>query len=364
MKQKRLIWMTAIWLIALVSASGCEKKESAGEYVGRMISSAKENTEDFAGVLDDGIAEVKEKQGFVIDFPEELKEPYEEFLRSVLSQIQFNVNKAEKDSENTYTVKVTYAPVDIGAATEAANMEFVKQISSADFCSETKKLLKKDKELLQASGSQQKKSMTIKVDKSGGGFVARREDMKALLKDALQGYMAPYSAVAQVFNMRDFIQSYLDASMKNETEEYQKHVGFSSEEAARWYEDSFAGFQIGDLSEEQNGRYISAVKTIYHNCQYSVGTVKQNSMTEYMVDITTTPNNSFLDAMNEFNAGTYYSQAEVSESFVKCCEAHAAAPSYGEETTVTITWNSLDMISSQRDNPEYNRMIETIIPTE
>ena len=87
-------------------------------------------------------------------------------------------------------------------------------------------------------------------------------------------------------------------------------------------------------------------------------------MTEFEVDITTTPNISFLDAMNEFQSRSYYSQAEVNESFLKDCENHAAAPSYGEETTITITWNTLNLFSDQMENPEYIKMIETILPSE
>lgn len=364
MRKKWTALLTGALLIGLTAVSGCGKKESADDYLGQLIEDAKENGEALAGVLEDGTADVKEKQNFVIDFPEELKEPYQKFLQEALNQVQFEMNKPKKESEDVYQVRVTYAPIDIEAVTEAENTEFVKKISSVEFASEAEKLLKKDIGLLESAGNQQKKSQTIQVSRTDGGLSVDEEDMKALIKDALQGYMAPYTAVANVFDMRDYIQAYLDASLKSETERFRQHVGYTEEEAAKWYEDSYAEFRIDELSEEQNNRYINAVKAMHHSCQYSVGVVRENSLTEYEIDITTTPNISFLDAMNEFQARTYYSQAEINESFVKDCENHAAAPSYGEETTVTIVWNSLNMFSNQVEDPEAMKMIETIMPTE
>lgn len=364
MRKKWTALLAGVLLISLMAVSGCGKKESADDYLGHLIEDAKENGGALTDVLEDGINDIKEKQDLVIDFPEELKEPYQAFLQEALKQVQFEINKPKKESEDVYQVRVTYAPIDIEAVTEAANTEFVKKISSVDLSVETENLLKKDVGLLESAGNQQKKSQVIQVSKSEGELSVDEEDIKTLLKDALQGYMVPYAAVANVFDMRDFMQAYLDASMKCETERYQQHVGFTEEEAVKWYEDSFAEFRIDDLSEEQNNRYINAMKTIYRNCQYSVGVVKQKTMTEFEIDITTTPNTSFLDAMNEFQSRTYYSQAAVNDSFVKDCENHASAPSYGEETTITITWNALNVFSNQLEDPEYLKMIETIIPTE
>lgn len=50
-----------------------------------------------------GNADAKSSNDFVIDFPDELKESYEAFLKEALNQVQFELNKADKESNDTYT---------------------------------------------------------------------------------------------------------------------------------------------------------------------------------------------------------------------------------------------------------------------
>lgn len=364
MKKKMKVLFPCLLLLCFVIGSGCEKKESADDYLGRQITRAKENDGELSEVLEDGISSVKDEEEFVVDFPEELKESYEAFLKAALNQVQFELNKAEETGKDTYSVRVTYDPIDIEAVTEAVNLEYVKNIASDDFAAEVETLLEQDEELLEGAETQQKKSSTITVTKSGDEFSIDEEEIKNLLENALQGFMAPYVAVAEVFDMRDFIQAYLDASFKGETERYQEHTGYTADEASVWYEDSFSEFKMDEFSEEQNERFRNAAKEIYRNCQYTVGAMKQNSLTEYVFEITTTPNTSFLNAMSEFESGTYYSEAEAIDAFLSIYDKYASAPTYGEEITTTITWNAINMMNVQQDNEEYNRLIEAIIPTE
>lgn len=363
MKKRGLLLVLGL-LICMVICGGCEKKESADDYLGRYITRAKEKQGELTGVLEDGIVNIKDTEELVIDFPEELKESYEEFLKDALNQVQFELNKAEKESDDTYMVRVTYDPIDIAATTDDTNLEYVKNISSTDFCAEVNKLLEKDRELLESSENQQKKSRIIEVQKSGDGFAIDEAQIKDLLEDALQGYMAPYAAVAKVFDMRDFVQAYLDANIKSEFEQYIEHTGMSAEEVSVIYDDSFSEFRMDELSSEQNDRFVNAAKVIYRNCQYSVGIMKQNSLTEYVFDITVTPNTSIINAMNEFEAGTYYSESAAKEALLNIYDKYAASPTYGEETTITVTWNTIDMLNSQAENEEFNRLMDTIIPAE
>ena len=228
-----------------------------------------------------------------------------------------------------------------------------------------KNLLEEDTKLLSNATKQQKKSRTITVKKSGDSYKVSKKDITALLQDALQGYMAPYEAVGTVFDFRDFMQAYLDAYFKGDTERYCMHTGESAEEAAAWYEESFNSFRLDDLTDDQNTRFINAIKAIYKNCQYTLGAMWQVSLTEYQFDLTATPNTSIVNAASELDAGTYYSTAEVADAFLNIYDKYAAAPSYGTETTVTINWNSLNMASSNASADEnFNRLVETIIPSE
>lgn len=366
MKGKLKLLLPCLLIACLAFGTGCEKKEAADDYLGRLITRAKENEGELSAVLEDGLSDVKSTENIAIDFPEELKEPYETFLMEALNQVQFELNKAEETGKNTYSVRVTYEPVDIAALTEETNFEYAKNISSTDFCAEAKGLLEQDTELLAGATKQQKKSRTITVTKDGDKFSIEEDEMKALFEDALQGYMAPYTSVAKVFDMRDYLQAYLDATLKGETERYQLHTGSTAEEAASWYEDSFSGYRMDELSDEQNERLKNAAKEIYRNCQYTVGVVKQNTLTEYVLEVTTTPNTSLLSAASEYESGTYYSVSESINGLLNAYDKYAAAPTYGAETSITVTWNAMDLMwmNNQTDNEEYNRLMETIIPTE
>lgn len=364
MKKRGLLLLTGIMLLGAVLAGGCEKKEAADDYLGRQITRAKETEGELADILEDGIVQAEDKESLVIDFPEELKEPYEAFLQNALKQVQFELNKADKESEDTFLVKVTYEPLDIGSITETVNEEYAKNIASTDLTAEVKSLLEKDAGLLESAEKQQKRTETIQVTKSDDGFSIKEEDLKKLFESAIPGYMDPYTAVADVFDMRDFIQAYLDASLKGETERYQLHTGKTAEEAAAWYEEAFQDFEMDEFSAEQQERIVNAMKGIFKNCQYSVGITKRNTYTEYVFDLTTTPNTSVLSAVSELEAGVYYSQEAVNAACVDIYEKYAAAPTYGEEKVITVTWNMFRMMTDRIDDAEYNAMLESIIPSE
>lgn len=365
MKKRIMLCALCLLLGLMMLCSGCEKKESADDYLGRLITRAKENEGELQSVLEMGIADAKSSNDFVIDFPDELKESYEAFLKEALNQVQFELNKADKESNDTYIIRVTYEPIDIAATTKETDARYVENISGTDLTTEMKNLLEEDTKLLSNAKKQQKKSRTITVKKSGDSYKVSEKDITALLQDALQGYMAPYEAVGTVFDFRDFMQAYLDAYFKGDTERYCMHTGESAEEAIAWYEESFNSFRLDDLTDDQNTRFINAIKAIYKNCQYTLGAMRQVSLTEYQFDLTATPNISIVNATSELDAGTYYSTAEVADAFLNIYDKYAAAPSYGTETTVTINWNSLNMASNNASADEsFNRLVETIIPSE
>lgn len=209
MKKRIMLCALCLLLGLMMLCSGCEKKESADDYLGRLITRAKENEGELQSVLEMGIADAKSSNDFVIDFPDELKESYEAFLKEALNQVQFELNKADKESDDTYIIRVTYEPIDIAATTKETDADYVKNISGTDLTTEVKNLLEEDTKLLSNATKQQKKSRTITVKKSGDSYKVSEKDITALLQDALQGYMAPYEAVGTVFDFRDFMQAYL-----------------------------------------------------------------------------------------------------------------------------------------------------------
>lgn len=93
MKKRRMLCALCLLLGLMMLCSGCEKKESADDYLGRLITRAKENEGELQSVLETGIADAKSSNDFVIDFPDELKESYEAFLKEALNQVQFDLTK-------------------------------------------------------------------------------------------------------------------------------------------------------------------------------------------------------------------------------------------------------------------------------
>ena len=62
----------------------------------------------------------------------------------------------------------------------------------------------------------------------------------------------------------------------------------------------------------------------------------------------------------EFEGGTYYSIEEVSSGLVTAMEKYAAAPTFGEETSMTISFNASSMLSAEDDNSELSALATTI----
>ena len=127
MKKRRMLCALCLLLGLMMLCSGCEKKESADDYLGRLITRAKENEGELQSVLETGIADAKSSNDFVIDFPDELKESYEAFLKEALNQVQFELNKADKESNDTYIIRVTYEPIDIAATTKRNRCRICKE---------------------------------------------------------------------------------------------------------------------------------------------------------------------------------------------------------------------------------------------
>lgn len=104
------------------------------------------------------------------------------------------------------------------------------------------------------------------------------------------------------------------------------------------------------------------LKAICNNCQYSVGTPKkQDGLFNYMIDVTVTPNTSFQSAMNELETGTYYSEEEVDRALVELMEKYAA-PTYGAQTTVTVSLNFKTLSAAGAEDSEITSLIDTILP--
>lgn len=347
-------------LLALILLAGCSQN-SAEEYVGEQITSMKEkDTDNFTALLEDGIAESNES--FILQFPEELREPYPEFMQNSFKAIKFEVSKSKKLENGNYSVQLTYTPINISDTLKSDNTDLLASLETADLTEAASTILKEDAKILADSPVYDDEILsTLDVTKEGDTYSITSDSMNTFLSHALHGYMEPYNMVCDILNTYDFINAYLDASFKGEVTQFAKHTDRTEEEALAWYEEDVFD-PPSDMSEAYIPRYKEALKTILKQCQYTVGIPhKESGIYSYTVDITTTPNHSFADAYAEFEQGTYYSIEEASAGLVQAMEKYAAAPTYGEETTVNVPISTSSLLDAGNDNSELTNLATTIL---
>lgn len=347
-------------LFALALMTGCSK-ENADKYVGEQITSIKENgSEEFTELLEEGIAESNES--YVLQFPEELKISYLEFMKDSFKTIQFEVAKPSKMKDGTLSVQVTYTPINIKNTLEKANSEFMDALESTDLTEAVSSILETDTDALKASPAFDAETIsTLTVSKEGESYSISEESLNTFLAQTLHGYMEPYNTVCDVLDCYDFVKAYLDASFKGDVARFALHTDRTEEEALAWYkEDVFD--PPSDLTQAYIPRYQAALETMMKQCKYSIGIPKkEDGVYSYMVEIKTSPNTSFLDAYNEFEGGTYYSIEEVSAGLITAMEKYAAAPTFDEETTVTVSINASSLLDAGNENSELTALATTIL---
>lgn len=355
--KKKLFLLLATALLSLSLFTGCSK-ESADTYAGETITSLKnEKADKFSLVLKDGIAESNEN--YVLQFPEELKPAYLDFLQESFKSIEFEVLKATKKDDGSYTVKISFTPLDLTDTIEPAISAYTESLDSSDLTAEVSALLKECTKVVQDKPKYEPEILAIlEVQKKDQGFSISDDALKKFLDQVFVGYMDPYNAVCDLLDARDFMQAYLDAAFKGEVSQFAIHTDRTEEEAYAWYEaDVFD--PPSDLSSKYAERYKNALKEMMKGCKYTIGIPKKETgIYNYTIDITYTPNNSCTTVFKELENGTYYSMDAVSKALVEKMEKYAAAPVYGEETTMTIPLNLTSLTTSD----EYEKLALAIFP--
>lgn len=230
---------------------------------------------------------------------------------------------------------------------------------------EMTKLLEKATEAVKSSPSYENSTqLTLEVKKSKDGYSLDDEQLQKLFSATMDNIMAPYDSVCEILDAQDYLTSCLNALFKNDVAEYAKHTGEDESSVQSQLESSMYA-PPEELSASYTERYSAALKAICNNCQYSVRTPKkQDGLFNYIIDVTVTPNTSFQSAMNELETGTYYSEEEVDRALVELMEKYAAAPTYGAQTTVTVSLNFKTLSAAGAEDSEITSLIDTILPVE
>ena len=133
-------------LLCPVLLWGCTG-QSADEYAGETITDLKEGDPSaFSRLLDAGLEE--SGADFVIQCPEEVKEPYLKFLQAAFASIEFEVASASERSDDIYSVPITYTPIDLAQTVGSANEETAADPPSADFTETMLAVLEADTKLV------------------------------------------------------------------------------------------------------------------------------------------------------------------------------------------------------------------------
>lgn len=360
MRKKLVLFLTTA-LFCLSVLAGCSK-DTADAYAGKKITTLKEEkSDDFALLLEEGIAESNDT--YVLQFPEELKAPYREFLQEAFKSMDFEVQKAKKNGSGNYHVKISFKPLDLTGTTEHINDAHAEGLASADLTAEVTALLKEDTKAIQKKPKFSTEILaTLEVTEKDDGFAISDEALKGLLEQALLGYMDPYNKICELLDAQDFMQAYLDASFKGEVTQFAKHTDRTEDEALAWYEEDVFD-PPSDLTSDYAERYKNGLKALMKQCKYTVGIPKkEKGVYNYTLDITYTPNNSMVNVLHEIENGTYYSMNAVSKAFVEKIEKYASAPAYGAETTMTIPLNITAINTSGADGSEYQKLANAIFP--
>lgn len=359
---KKKVFLLLMINLLLFILTGCEKGPTADQYVNEQINAVKTgDAELFSTLLDKGIA--KSNKEYVLQFPEELRPSYLAFLQKAFDTVDFEVAEARKNGKDSFSVQVSFKPVNIADTTKKTQNDFLADMSSADLNNEAGALLEASKKVLSESPVYETKAnITIDVKKTKNGFTLDDNTLEILLAQTLHDYMAPYDSVCEILDAHGLLTSYLDASFKGEVTQFALYTEQTVEEAAAWYEgDTFN--PPDNMTAAYTDRYTAALKEVFRQCKYTVHIPrKENGVYNYTVDVTVIPNNSLANTFSELENGIYYSEEEVDRTVVELLEAYAAAPSYGEETVVTMSLNMSTILNAGKDDSDLARLCTTIMP--
>lgn len=359
MKTKLLLF-TAILMFS-IALYGCSK-ETADQYAGEQITEWKNSDPStFSSLLEEGIK--VSNASYVVDFPEELKNPYMELMQTAFSSMDFQVENAKERVEDVYAVKISFTPVSFEQTLTETNDRLLNNPRSADFSEELLDIIEQDKKQLQSNAIyEDETTFELMVSKTEDGFSVHEDHFLDFMTACLTDYMVPYNSCCDLFEAQDFLKANLDASFKGEVDRFAIHMNLSEEEALAWYEtDAFdppEGF-----SSAYADRYRKALQSIMKQCRYTVGIPKKEAEPyHYQIEVVTEPNTSLTDAFNEYSSKTYSSLEEASAALTKILERYAASPSYGEETAVTVSINEETLASANQEGSELSQLWNTILP--
>ncbi len=364
MKKQRLFLLCLIAFTFLLC--GCNMGKSASEYVGEQITSMKEGDPDnLSSLLEKGI--INSSSSYALDFPEELKADYLDFLQTAARATRFKVSSARESEADTYSVTVTFTPLDIRNTLQNAVTSYQNSMTSADLTAETAALLTECEKVISDSPVYASETyVTLNVSEKENGYRINADDFDHFLSLVFCNfdYMYPFDAVCEPLNARDFILAELDGILKGDVTQLAKHLDETEDILLSECQNQINLIIPEQFSAEYTDRYYAALRNMLHACQYDAGIPrKEDGLSCYTVDITVTPNNSLLQTIHELENATFPSVPAFSKATVEKLEQYAAAPVYGEPTVVPLSF-SLFSTPSEEQIASFELLVNTLFPGE
>lgn len=359
MKMKILLFSAILTISGILYGCG---KETADQYAGEQITKWKsEDPSVFSSLLEEGIK--VSNASYVLDFPEELKEPYTELMQTAFSSIDFKVESASERVEDVYAVKITFTPVSFEQTLQETNNSLLSNPESADFSESLSGLIGQDIKQLESNAVyEEETTFELMVSKSEDGFSIHENHFLDFMISCMNDYMVPYNSCCELYEAQDFLKANLDASFKGDVDQFALHMGLSEEEALAWYETDVFNPPEG-FSSAYADRYRKALQSIMKQCRYTVGIPRKEAEPyHYQIEVSVVPNTSLTDAFEEYSSKTYPSTEKASAALTEILEKYAASPSYGDETLITVSLNEETLSDTDSAESEMAQLWDTILP--
>lgn len=359
-----MLLFVCLLLSAIMTGCGDEDPEA---FVTEQLEHAVAGDEQVTELmLSQGLEELEGK--YVLDFPDELKKTYCDFLTDACQSIQYKIVECEKHNKG-YKVNIELTPVDVADTMEECSEAYILNLETTDLCEAVETLLLQNQELLDDPEEGRTELVTLYMKEGKDGFVFDEGEWEQCVSVMLTDYMEPYENVADVLNSRDYLIATLDAIYKGDVARYARHMGLTEEEAFQEYEKSFTTVDLTgtEMTEEQKSRFMDSMKTMFANSQYEVGAAKKSEDEGYWIQMTVTPNLSLQKSGAEFNKNVrnrrYGSTEAVKEGYLQILEKYADSPVYDETLTLDFHMPAGNLLYNTNGENEFEELGELIMPS-
>ena len=365
MKKLRFITLVISLLLCAGMTAGCKKRQDPESYLNQELQRIRSGKADvYEKILQDELAQEEIK-----DFPDELEKAYSSFLKEVYKNIRYEAGEVKEESKGNFRAEVSVEPLNLSGTVAPIHEDSMKNMQSDNLATQVKEMMLLDQDQLSQSVYESPVTVWIRLTWDSGkeAYVLNENDYMEFLDKAVIDKLAVYDDVAEIFDIKEYVQACLDASFKGEFEEYCRQTGLTEEEAREEYESSFwdEGMDSAGFSEEEKTKMISSMKKIASASAYTVSLPKKED-DFYLVPVKGTENLSLKKALKEIEdkaaSGDAGDEEAMRKLFLDTFRKYAEAPVMGEtfQTEVHVSVDSGHLLSITQEDSR--ALAEKLLP--